>query len=206
MNVSHPYTAISPSLDSEVLAVLAGTTRPLTGREITRLTGRTSHSGVLDVLQRLTEHGLVNREEAGRAFLFTLNREHLAAPAVNVMASMGAELLYRIMRTVDEWRLAPVHVSLFGSAARRDGDTSSDIDLFIVRPESVSGDDPAWQLQLTDLESRIARWTGNRASIAEVAEADIVRLRTDEPPIITELRSEAIVLSGSGILDLLGTA
>jgi len=76
MDVAHPYTAVCPTLDSDVLSVLAGTTRPLTGREVARMLSRASHSGVLNVLNRLAEHGLVDRQEAGRAFLFTLNREH----------------------------------------------------------------------------------------------------------------------------------
>src|ERR1700689_3504474 len=118
MDVSKPHTAICPTLDSDVLAVLAGTTRPLTGREIARLTGRTSHRGVLEVLHRLVEHGLVERQEAGRALLFTLNREHLAAPAVEVIAGMRAELLRRIRNTVSAWKVEAIHVSIFGSTAR----------------------------------------------------------------------------------------
>ena len=105
MDVARPYAALCPTLDAGVLSVLAGTTRPLTGREIARLVGRRSHSGVLDTLDRLTEHGLVDREEAGRAFLFTLNREHLAAPAVDLLAQMRGELLDRLTHLVDSWKI-----------------------------------------------------------------------------------------------------
>ncbi len=139
MNVGRPHTAVCPTLDSEVLNVLVGTTRPLTGREIARLAGRPSHSGVLDVLHRLAEHGLVERQEAGRALLFTLNREHLAASAVELLANMRHELFSRLRRAIENWEVAPSHVSLFGSAARGEGDTQSDIDLFVVSPEQ-SGD------------------------------------------------------------------
>jgi predicted nucleotidyltransferase len=204
MDVAHPYTAICPTLDSRVLSALAGTTRPLTGREIARLLARPSHSGVLDALNRLVEHGVVDREEAGRAFLFTLNREHLAAPAVDILAGMRSELLRRLRDAIDSWEVAPIHISMFGSAARGDGDTSSDIDLFVVRPKGVDDEDTRWRAQLDLLARRVQRWTGNRAGIAEVGEAEIARLRDEEPPIVAELRSDGITITGAEAAALLG--
>jgi len=204
MDLAQPNTAVCPTLDSGVLAVLAGTNRPLTGREVARLVGRKSHSGVLDVLNRLAEHGLVERQEAGRALLYTLNRDHLAAPAVQFLAGMRGELLSRLRQTVEGWDVAPVHVSLFGSAARGDGDTESDIDLFIVRPSSVSEDDSRWRAQIDRLAAGVLRWTGNHAGIAEVAEPEIDRLERDQPPILAQLRSDAIALIGPEVIELLG--
>ena len=206
MDVAHPYDTICPTLDSRVLNVLGGTSRPLTGREVARLAGRSSHSGVLDVLKRLADHGLVDRVEAGRALLFTLNRDHLAAPAVDVLAGMRAELLARLRGALGSWAIQPVHASLFGSTARGYGDVDSDIDLFIVRPDRVMDDDPHWRIQADDLAGQVRRWTGNRAGISELAEEALPRLRRDEPPIVAELRADAIVLHGPPIAQLLGTA
>jgi predicted nucleotidyltransferase len=196
MDVARPYTAVCPKLDGEVLHVLAGTNRPLTGREVALLTGRSSHSGVLDVLHRLTEHGLVTRVELNRAFLFALNRDHLAAPAVLALAGLRTALFENIERELNTWQIQPVHVSLFGSTARGDGDTHSDIDLFIVRPEVVPEEDPSWQEQLDDLRDKIQGWTGNRAAMHQKSETELARLQAEERPILTELRSDAIVLSG----------
>lgn len=204
MDVSRPYASICPTLDAGVLSVLAGTTRPLTGREVARLLGRPSHSGVLDTLSRLTDHGLVDREEAGRAFLFTLNREHLAAPAALLLAQLRSELFERLCRLVDSWDIAPVHVSLFGSVARGEGDTSSDIDLFVVRPQKVGREDPVWQDQLDLLARKVQRWTGNPAGIAEVGAEEIPRLREEVPPILAELRADAITIAGTETAALLG--
>jgi len=203
MDVAQPYAALCPTLASGVLAVLAGTNRPLTGREVARLVGRHSHSGVREVLNRLTEHGLVERQEAGRALLYTLNRDHLAAPAVDVLAGMRMELLNRLRQSIAGWDVPPVHVSLFGSAARGEGNTESDIDLFIVRPSDISEDDNHWCSQIDRLAADVLRWTGNHAGIAEVAEPEIDRLERDQPPILAELRSDAITLSGPEVVELL---
>ena len=203
VNVSRPYTAVCPSLDGEVLQALAGTKMAMTGRQAARLTGRNSHSGVLDVLNRLTEHGLVDRVELNRAFLFSLNRDHLAYPAVIALAGIRVALLGLIQQELDTWQIEPVHVSLFGSTARGDGDTQSDIDLFVVRPAEVLQEDHRWREHLSELEYRISRSTGNRAAILEVSETELPRLAADEPPIVAQLRSDAIPLRGPRISALL---
>ena len=196
MNVARPYAAVSPALDGEALHVLAGTNRGLTGREVAVLTGRTSHSGILEALNRLAEHGIVTRVEFGRAYMFTLNREHLAAPAVEALADLRTTLVERIRQALDGWDLAPVHASLFGSTARGDGDTTSDIDLFIVRPAEVSAEDAQWRRQIEELEGSIARLTGNRAAVLDTSEEELEHLRITRPPIVDALRAEAIALSG----------
>jgi predicted nucleotidyltransferase len=206
MNVARPYSAVCQSLESDVLNVLAGTSRPLTGREVARLAGRKSHSGVLGALIRLHEHGLVDRQEAGRALLFTLNREHLAAPAVIVLAGMRRELIERLQQTMERWALTPVHASMFGSAARGDGDTQSDIDLFIVRPRDVDDHDFVWREQLDDLVVSVRHWTGNHAAVSEVGETEMSQLRKSGRPIVTELRNDGIRLCGPDISQLFGVA
>ncbi len=184
--------------------MLARTNRSLTGREVARLVGRPSHMGVRNALIRLTEHGLVDRQEAGNALLFTLNREHLAAPAVLVLADMRAKLIRRLQATFEGWDLPSVHASMFGSAARGDGDTQSDIDLFIVRPGHVHVDDTAWREQMDGLSANVHRWTGNRAGIIEVGGMEIPRLRDENPRVMQNLRREAVLLYGVDVAELLG--
>ncbi len=204
MDLSRPYTALCPALGGDVLAALAGTRRPLTGREVARLAGRRSHVGVRDVLARLVEQGLVDRQEAGPALLYTLNRDHLAAPAVAVLAGMRSDLVRRLRTAIETWDIPPVHASMFGSAARGDGDSQSDVDIFIIRSTHVDDDDDAWRMQLDTLAARVLRWTGNDARIAEVGEAEIPRLREAELPIVQNLRHDAIRLYGGEATDVLG--
>jgi predicted nucleotidyltransferase len=204
VDVSHPYKAVCPSLDGDVLRVLAGTSRGLTGREVALLTGRTSHSGVLTVLNRLTRQGLISRVELNHAHLFSANREHLAWPAVEALVGIRNVLLAKIRAEVDRWEIAPVHTSLFGSTARGTGGETSDIDLFVVRPVSVNPEDSRWREQLEALGKKINEWTGNRADIQEASEGGLQRLAAEDRPIVTELRADAITLAGPRIDALLG--
>jgi predicted nucleotidyltransferase len=187
-----------------VLQVLAGTTMALTGRQVAVLAGRRSHAGVLRVLNRLTEQGLVDRVELNRAFLFTLNREHLAYPAVVTLTGMKVALFDNLRHELAAWEVPPIHASLFGSTARGDGDTQSDIDLFIVRPNEVDQEDRQWREQLSALETKVSRWTGNRAAALDVPHSEVERLVAQDRPIVAELRTDAIALAGPPIAELLG--
>lgn len=205
VDLSRPWAPIRSPLDMEVVLVLRGTTRPLTGREVARLARAGSQPAVNAALRRLAEEGVVRAEEAGNAYLYTLNREHLTTPALELLADVRSELERRMRAEIGEWAIAPTHVSMFGSAARGDGDTSSDIDIFVVRPADVPEDDPRWREQLDRLSDRIHVWTGNHAALSEVSAADVRRLRRERPPVVEELRRDAITLAGPTPADLLGT-
>jgi predicted transcriptional regulator len=202
MNVSRPFAALMPALDSAVLSVLAGGTRPRTGREIAGVAGR-SPTGVRAVLERFVEQGLVDRERAGKAFVYALNREHLAAPAIEALTNLRPGLFERLRQEIAAWKLAPVHASLFGSTARGDGDASSDIDVFVVRPGGVDEDDATWRHQLDGLAEGIRRWTGNHAGIAELSTDQLASLKRRRPPILKELDADAIALFGPDVGTLL---
>lgn len=202
VNVARPYAAVSPTVDGDVLVTLARTTRPLTGRQVAKLAPRGTQPSVQRALNHLVDHGLVDAQEAGRAVLYTLNRKHLAYPAVEMLAAIRGELIRRLRETVASWEIQPVHASIFGSVARGDGDTKSDIDLFFVRPGDVNEEDATWRSQLDELSASIRRWTGNRSSISEVAKREIARLRRDRPPVVSELEKDSIGLAGPTATEL----
>lgn len=204
MDLSRPWALIRSPIDMEVMRVLRGTTRPLTGRDVARLVRAGSQPTVNASLRRLSDEGLVHVEEAGNAYLYTFNREHLAAPAVELLADVRAELERRLRDEIAGWRIAPVHLSVFGSAARGDGDTKSDIDIFVVRPRDVPDDDPGWHEQLDGLSDHVLAWTGNHVGLSEVSEADLRRLRRERPPVVAELSRDAIAIVGSEPDELLG--
>jgi predicted nucleotidyltransferase/predicted transcriptional regulator len=204
MLLGAPHLAVLSSAEGGVLAVLAGTERPLSGREVARIGGQ-PRSTVARVLRRLVDHGVVEAREAGAgaALLYLLNREHLATEPLEVLITLRSRLIERIRGELTMWSLRPCHASLFGSAARGDGNTRSDIDLFLVRPMGVPADDPSWREQLDRLATRIERWTGNRASLADVSLDDVARLARERPPIVRELEREAITLQGPPAHELL---
>jgi hypothetical protein len=197
MDVAFPHSVVSPTLEGDVLVVLAGTTRPLTGREVARLARRGTPPAVAAALTRLVDQGLVLRDEAGGAYLHTLNRDHLAAPAVLVLAGLRTEMFDRLRAAVAEWDVQPVSAVLFGSAARWDGDAKSDIDILLVRPDDVDEEDERWRGQLERFSDAVHAWTGNEASLIDLSEADVPGLVNARPPVLGSLRADAILLAGT---------
>jgi predicted nucleotidyltransferase len=200
MDVARPYAAVAPSLDGDVLVVLAGTTQPLTGARVAKLVRRGTERGVQKALDRLVEQGVVHRQAAGRAYLHALNRDHIAASTVEALAGLRGELLGRLRDEFAQWNPAPAHASLFGSAARGDGDTRSDIDLLVVRPADVDEENPTWRDQLDRLAVHVESWTGNHAGVIELDAAEVAQ----QSRTLSNVRAEGINLAGTPIHSLLG--
>lgn len=186
MDVSMPITTVVPSLDGPVLAALAVTTTPMELASVHTRAGRGSKSGVRSVLLRMVDEGLVLEVPGG----YVLNRNHLAAPAIELLAALHGELAVRIRGAVKKWPTPPALVGMFGSAARRDGDASSDIDVLVVC-EDLDLDD-----RVDELAEQIRRWTGNRAQVIGRTPKEIARLRRAEEPIFAEWTQDLVVLAG----------
>lgn len=202
MDLSAPFESMFPTVDSSVLTVLAASSKPRTGRAVAAQANRSQRATKL-VLERLVEHGLVLREEVGRSHVYTLNREHLAATPIAQLATLRPALFGRMREAVGAWHPQPLHASVFGSAARGDGDLGSDVDIFLVRPGDVDEDDEQWRTQVEDLADAVFRWTGNQAGIAEVGKGQLERLRRDKPAIVASLREDGVDVVGTPIRSLL---
>jgi predicted nucleotidyltransferase len=196
VDLSFPYRVALSKTDGEVLSVLAGTTRPLGGREAARLAG-VSQNGAWRALRRLVDQGVVIEQPAGgRSMLYTLNRDHIAAEPIITLTRLRSILIERLKEHLGGWEVQPIHASIFGSAARGDGDTESDIDILVIRPRDVEEEDERWRSQIDSLASAIHSWTGNHAGIAEISERDLARLRHERPPVIEDVDAHGITLAG----------
>lgn len=202
MYLMRPHSLLSASADPDVLAVLAHAGSPLTGREVARRAGR-SQDRIRQILERLVDHGIAIRADAGSAHLYSLNREHLAAGAITELTELRVVLVNRLRAEFAGWEIEPLGAALFGSAARGDGDLDSDIDLLIVRPGGVDEEDSAWREQIDLLYDRVRAWTGNPAGIVEVSADDLPHLIKRNPPVLDSIRSDAIDLAGRPIRTLL---
>ena len=195
MNLSNPLRLITPTLEGEVLTVLARADHEFTGREVQRAVGA-SQDAVRLALRRLDTQGIVQSRPAGRAILFSLNRDHLAAPLIKSLATLRQDLFDRLRELIAGWQIAPGAAAVFGSVARNESDEQSDLDLFVLRPAGVEVDDPAWRDQLHLLQEKASVWTGNDARILEFGEAELADLAGEEP-VLASIAREGIVLAGS---------
>jgi len=203
MYLHKPIRSVIPGVQGLVLGVLANTTAPLTGRAITGLlAGDATTSGVSTALGRLAAEGLVTCEPAGRANLYALNRNHVAAPAVEALADLRGELLRRISTAMAAWSQPAIAAWMFGSAARGEGTSASDIDILLVCPTEVDHDD-VWITQTIGLAAQIQSWAGNSCEILEYTAEDLAALVAGDDPLVDSLRADAIELMGASPRSLL---
>jgi predicted nucleotidyltransferase len=205
VDVAAPATVVLTPGMGAVLRALCGADAAFTVRHLARVAG-VSHARTAEIINRLTDHGLVLVNEHGAGKLCRLNRDHLAAGAVCEIVQMRNRLLRLLGDTLDSWAIAPLHASLFGSAARGDGDVHSDLDVLLVRPDGVAPDDEGWEQQLSGAMDLWQRATGNNVSLINVSRADIRRVVRAREPIVDEWRRDAIHLHGMDLPQLLRRA
>ena len=204
MDLSNPSEALLPSVRGAVLRVLARTDAPMSGRQVAAVAGeRVGYRRVSQVLGELVAAGVVLRDSQPPSYLYRLNRDHVAAEPLLILADLRGRLLSRITDAVSSWTHAPEALWMFGSAARGDGSAASDIDLLAVRSSNVDGDDPTWRAQIDRLAERVSAWSGNDCQIVEYDGEELTALVEAGDPLIESLRRDGIVLAGRSPLDVL---
>ena len=204
MDLTTPLSSVIPTLDAHVLTVLSRSQASLSGRRISQLSAAGSRAGVKLALARLEKAGVVGAEPAGSAIMYRLNREHLLADAIVAMAGARAELIRRMEDRIVSWQVPSRHASVFGSVARFEAGPESDIDVLVVRAESMDPDDPTWTRQLADLERDVAVWTGNALAWFETTPHGLRLAVSRDEPVVQSWRDDGIHLAGDPLAMLLG--
>jgi DNA-binding transcriptional ArsR family regulator len=203
MDVSRPGRVALPPGTEAVLRALAGTDADLGVREVARIAG-VSPNRASQVLSELADHGVVVTELRGSGRFSRLNRAHLATAPLVALVELRSRIVDFLREEVTSWERRPLHASLFGSAARGDGGTGSDLDLLVVRPPGgTDADDDAWDEQLVESGDRIRAATGNRASWFVTTTDDLERAVRSNEPVVTEWRRDGIHLAGQRLATLL---
>jgi predicted nucleotidyltransferase len=223
MDLSDPTRAVTSTLDGTVLAVLASAGKPLTVGQVAQQAARGSEIGIRRSLARLIEQGTVRATLMGRNQVHELNRDHVAAPVAELLAGLRTELWTRFRREFETWRPRPLYACVFGSAARGDGDQSSDIDLLLVHPPfpgekkptrlspslrsqladalggallSASEVEPvtSWESQLDRLRDLVERWTGNSLQVVDMSFYEWRHPPRQHQPLLHDVRRDGLEL------------
>lgn len=194
MDLRHPMRSIVPSLDADVLEVLAGTTDGLGLSHIARLAPRGTRQGISHVIRRLVDHGVVLAGPSTQGNTYRLNRDHVLVPAVLAIVDSRTEVIARLADLVAAIEPEPVHVSIFGSFARGEAGPESDIDVLMICAKesdlrSIDG-------VIDGLNLEIDQLTGNRGAVLALTIAELHRLVRANEPIIDAWRADSVLLLG----------
>lgn len=201
MDISIPGGGLLDRRVGFLVAALLGVEHGVTGRALSRITG-VPQATVSRILRRLANLGLVLEEPVPPATLYRLNREHLLLSGLRGLVSVQEELRNRAAQEVAGWRVRPDAVICYGSAIRGDGGSDSDIDLLVVRPNTVVPDEPAWERQVSGLSRLVTAWTGNRASVVEMSRREVGAGLDSGEPFLRSADEQGWPLTGVRLRDL----
>ncbi len=193
MELSRPLSTVTPTLDGDVLAVLARSGAEFTTGQLHRILTNGSQEGIRKVLQRLVGQGVVLAVRVGNAYGYRFNRDHLAAEYILGLARLPENLLKRLEDRLGSWASAPVYAAVFGSAATGSMTSTSDLDILLVRPDDA--DDVAWETQVDDLAAEVTRWIGNEVRPLVFTETEVADRGRDEP-VLRDVLADGLIVAG----------
>lgn len=194
-----------PGAQGRMLAVLVETTAELNLRTIAQLAG-VSQAQASRLLPDLVDLGVLERREVPPASLFRFVPEHVASRALLALAHSTDTVLDEIGRLAGALPRPPVSVIVFGSFARREADTQSDIDVVVVRPTAVEDDDDAWADSIEAWRRAVRRITGNRVEVLEVSACEAATKLGGRAQVWADIRRDGRVVYGTGLEQLRSVA
>ena len=193
MELNRPFATVTPTLDGDVLAVLATHDVTFTTGQIHRILDRFSEEGIRKVLSRLVRQGVVLVERVGHTYAYRLNTAHLAAEPIMALAKLFNKFLARLEAQLSGWDHPPVYAAVFGSAVRGTMTAESDLDLFLVRENDAP--ETEWARQVGELAVDVTAWTGNDTRPVEYTIAELRAARTE--PMVREVLEHGLTVAGS---------
>jgi predicted nucleotidyltransferase len=201
-----PVEALIPGVQGRVLGVLARTSTNLTMRAVAELAGVSPQQASV-VIGRLVELGVVERRDVPPASLVRMAPENLAAQTVRAIVGLRQAALDRLTALALDIRPVPTSLVVFGSFARGEADSASDLDVLAVRPPGLPIDDDGWTDSLGLWADRASRVVGNAVNLVEATSEEIpALLRRKGPSVWRDAAGEGVVLVGSPLIDLASVA
>jgi predicted nucleotidyltransferase len=198
VNLGSPVLDVAPAVRGALLQTLARLEQPVTRRQLAAAAG-VAPGNASAVIEDLIQSGLVSETVAGRSSMVLLNRNHLAAGPVLALAGLRGELIRRLRERLSPW--PDLHGAwLFGSVARGDASSDSDVDLLIVAEDLQSSD---LHDRLSRLQADVRSWTGNDLQLVEHSPSSWRKLVRAKNPLVEQLRLDGIALA-SGTASLMG--
>jgi predicted nucleotidyltransferase len=185
-----------------VLRVLARNPEGLTGRRLAELAAL-EPSSAHNALKRLVEFGLVDVSPLGRAHVYRLLRDRLAARELLLpLFRKEADLLpAEVRRLAKSFGDLAISVVLFGSVARREEGPWSDLDVCVVVPDAASRRRAA---RIVDKEStRLSSLTGIQPTFFVVTRRDFQRRFRGKNSLVRSIVREGRVVKGKTITEVL---
>jgi predicted nucleotidyltransferase len=198
MDFVRPVEAVIPGAQGRILSVLVKITAPLNLRTLARLAS-VSPAQASRVMPGLVDLGIVERYEVPPSSQFLLARSNVAAQAVIELSRSQETASERIGLAAAAMATTPESLIIFGSFARGEAGVDSDIDVVVVRPDSIDEDDDDWATALEAWRDEARAITGNTVEVIEVSLSDAGSKLRGRTEFWRNVRRDGVVVQGLSI-------
>jgi predicted nucleotidyltransferase len=199
MNLSSPIESLIPGLRGRVLTVLVRSPLPVGLRELSRRARTTSHSSVKRVLTELLDEGLVEYALVSRGGQYIqLNRSHILAEHLVAIDRANDDVLATIRTTAATWPRQPRAIVLFGSVARGDDTSNSDVDILMVWKDEVPPTDQ-WENERRHLTDIVYAMTGNTVNVTEFTRTQWEAAVARRDPFVASVEHDGALIVGTSV-------
>jgi predicted nucleotidyltransferase len=172
----------------------------ITGREAGRLAGIT-HKSALSVLSNLELLKIVRKEPVGRAYYFTLNRDHylyrnIIEPALCAERDYKSALFELIKKVLKNYCESTI---IYGSVARGDESAESDLDVCIV----YKANRKRIEDEISNLRIKISDTFGITLAPLIISVGEIRKGHKLNKSLINNIATEGKVILGKSIGEIL---
>ena len=188
-----PVESLVPGVRGKILGACLRTSEPLTMRALARL-ARVSANQAAQVIDELDDLGLLHRTAAGRSLMVSLVEENPAVAALRQVADLRSETLRRWRERARPLDPVPTTMAVYGSWARGEARSGSDVDVLIVLPDGLGVPDE------DRYREQIAEWCAYAGLVAGLPVSPLVigadESRTVDGPLWDEIRRDAVLIAG----------
>lgn len=185
-----------------ILRALVPLERPVSGREAARLAG-VSHIA-LQALEELAASGILIQELATSQHLFTFDRRHNLAQAIETLFQAERQFTSTIFAQIRELLEGMESVEsavVFGSSARGEAGPQSDLDLLVVIREHDERDEV--RMALAEFAPKLLTHFGVQLSPVVLGRKQFRKQVEENDPFICEVQRDARHVMGRPVEDLI---
>src|SRR2546422_9683019 len=175
-----------------------------TGRALAQAAGVEAKRAA-EALNELVGAGMVQRRRAGRAFLYSINRNSYVVDQILLPAfvnerdwlnRLGEEMLRSVPR---------IHsVVLYGSWAKKMANLESDVDLLLIASANPKNRALRFQERIDEARGRLTGRYGKPVSLLVLSRDEFRRRLRKRDALVREIIAQGRVLAGSALAEVLG--
>jgi predicted transcriptional regulator len=185
------------------LRILMDAARPLSGREIARLS-HMNHRSCLKALTRLEHIGFVHRNRGGRDHLFTMNREHRLwhegiLPMLEIERRHFGRLAKRLRKELSMYVESAI---LYGNSVMKREAHDTTVDLCLIINSRMT--EQEIRSRLDSITTIVWKRYGAKLQTVIFTETDFVRRAKRGQDSVQTIIKEGQVISGKAYRELIG--